>query len=124
MRRVLAVLLGLRGLMNLGKVPLGTGTGIVLGGTLFTEGTPLVAGSIGLGLYMLLWAWGLWRAAGWAVPMGVAYVALVVVNIVRFPTIPGQLRENIPMAAYVAYGIVAIAVPALATWLARRDRAR
>jgi hypothetical protein len=112
--RILAVLIALRGVMNIGK-PLGTGTGLVFLGTLLT-GTPMLILAPLLGVYMIVWAWTLWRVRGVALWMGVPYLALIAVNIFRFPSAMG-LPAGVTMPMYAVYGIVALGVPALALWL-------
>ena len=111
--RAIAVLIALRAVTNLFK-PLGSGTGLVFFGTLLT-GTPMLVAATLLGLYMLIWAYGLWQGSRFAIPMGVAYTAYVVVNIFRFPVV--NSLGKIPLAAYAVYGLVAIGIPAAAVWL-------
>jgi hypothetical protein len=112
--RVVAVLIALRGCMNIGK-PLGTGTGLVFLGTLLT-GTPMLVLAPLLGIYMIVWAWTLWHVRGAALWMGLPYLALIAVNIFRFPSAMG-LPPRVTMPMYAVYGVVALGVPALALWL-------
>jgi hypothetical protein len=119
--RVIAVLLGLRALTNLGK-PLGTGSGLVVLGRLVT-GTPMMVLGVLVGAYMLILAWGLWWRRPWAFRMAVLFTAYVAVNIVRFPMIEG-LPPRIPLALYAAYGVLAVGIPLVAAALLARDRAR
>lgn len=109
--RVLAVLIGLRGCMNLGK-PFGTGTGLVFLGTLLT-GTPMLILAPLLGLYMIVWAWTLWREHPAATWLGLPYLAFIAVNVVRFPIATG-LPAYATMPMYVVYALVALGVPGLA----------
>jgi hypothetical protein len=118
--RVLAVLIALRSLMNLGK-PFGTGSGLVFLGFLLT-GPAMWVLAPALGIYMLVWTWGLWGLRSYAVPMGFAYLALVTVNLVGFPLTEG-LREGITLPMYGVYALVAFGAPALALWLLIRLRA-
>src|SRR5258706_11739550 len=90
--RVLAALIAVRSLGNLGK-PLGTGSGLVFLGYLLTGPVMWVLAPL-LGLYMLVWAYGLWHLRAVAVPMGLAYSALVVVNVIGFP-----LHQSLPAGA-------------------------
>jgi hypothetical protein len=122
--RVLAVLTALRALTNLGK-PFGTGTGLVVLGSLVT-GTPMIVLSLLLAGAMLLLAWGLWHGRPFAVAMAAAYAAYIAVNVVRFPLVTG-LPQNLPAppavvaAGYVVYGAIAVGTPALAAWLLARQ---
>ena len=118
--RVLAALFALRSLGNLGK-PLGTGTGLVFLGYLLTGPVMWLLAPL-LGLYMLVWAYGLWTLRGYAVPMGLAYLALVVVNVIGFP-----LHQSLPPGAtlpmYGVYALIAVGAPALAIVILIRLRA-
>jgi hypothetical protein len=118
--RVLAVLIALRSLTNIGK-PFGTGSGLVFLGYLLTGPLMWVLAPL-LGVYMLVWAYGLWTLAAYARPMGLAYVALVTINVIGFP-----LHQSLPPGAtlpmYAVYALVAVGVPALAVVLHGRLRA-
>ena len=123
--RVLAALVALRALTDFGK-PFGTGSGIVVLGQLVT-GAPMVALSVAIGAWMLVLAWALWTVRPLAVPLGAAYVAYVLVNLIRFPMVQG-LPKNLPYppaavaAGYVVYALVALGVPGIATLLVARRR--
>lgn len=120
--RVLATLIALRALTNFGK-PFGTGSGIVVLGQLVT-GTPMVVLSVIVGAWMLVLAWALWTFRPLAVPLGAAYVAYILVNLVRFPMVQGLPKLSYPPAAvaagYAVYALVALAVPGIATLLVAR----
>ena len=118
--RVLATLIALRSLMNLGK-PFGTGSGLVFCGFLL-KGPAMWVLAPALGIYMLIWAFGLWGLRAYAVPMGFAYLALVTANLIGFPLTEG-LREGITLPMYGVYALVAFGAPALALWLLLRLRA-
>lgn len=115
-RRVLAVVFVLRALTNLGK-PFGTGTGLVFFGRLLT-GTPMLVLAPLLGAYMIVFAYGLWHARPWARQVGAAYVAFVLVNVLRFP-VEQPLPPGVTLPMYAAYGVVAVGVPFLALALLR-----
>jgi len=117
--RVVAVLIGLRALMNLGK-PFGTGSGLVFFGFHLTGPAMWVLAPL-LGVYMIVWVSGAYRLKAWAVPMGVAYLVLVAANLIGFPLTYG-LREGITMPMYLAYAAVAFGAPALVLWLLVRLR--
>jgi hypothetical protein len=117
--RVIAVLVALRSLTNLFK-PFGTGSGLVFLGTLLTGSSMYVLAPL-LGLYMLIWAYGLWGARPFALPMGIAYAALVAINILRFPFAEG-LPSGVTVPMYAVYGLVAVGIPVVAVWLLARRR--
>lgn len=119
--RVLAALIAVRALGNLGK-PFGTGSGLVFGGYLLTGRAMLVLAPL-LGLYMLVWAYGLWRLQGFAIPMGFAYIALVIVNVIGFP-IHQSLPAGATLPMYAVYALVAVGTPALALTILMQLRAR
>ena len=118
--RVLAALIAVRSLGNLLK-PFGTGTGLVFLGYLLTGPWMWLLAPL-LGLYMLVWAYGLWNVQAVAVPMGLAYVVLVVVNVIGFP-----LHQALPAGAtlpmYAVYALVAVGTPALALAILMQLRA-
>lgn len=104
--RVFSVLFGILGVSNLMKpLRLGAETGFVFLGHRL-EGTPnAIAGPL-FGLYLLVYAIGIWRKRRWAVPMGWAYAAYVVVNLVLFTVYgPGQ-----PGIGYAIFGLVYAAI--------------
>lgn len=117
--RVVATLIALRSLMNLGK-PFGTGSGLVFFGFHLT-GPPMWVLAPALGVYMLVWCFGLWHLRAWAVPMGFAYLVLVTANLIGFPITQG-LREGITLPMYGVYALIAFGAPALAQWLLLRLR--
>jgi len=117
--RVLAVLIAVRSLMNVGK-PFGTGSGLVFFGFLL-NGPVMWVLAPALGIYMLAWAYGLWGLRGYAVPMGFAYLMLVAVNLIGFPLTEG-LRAGVTLPMYAVYALVAFGTPALAQWLLLRLR--
>jgi hypothetical protein len=115
---VLAVLFAGRGAMNVLK-PFGTGSGLVFLGHLLPPDTllaPLV------GLVMVLYAWGLWTRAAWAIPLGVAYAVLATANLLLFP-VYNVMPERIPMRAYAVYVVGGIALSWGSVWLLRQERA-
>ena len=119
---VIAVLFVVLAVSNFMKpLQLGRDTGFVFLGRRLA-GTPnAVIGPL-FGLYLLVYAIGIWNMRRWALPMGVAYAGYVVLNLilysVRTPQPPG--------AGYVVFGIVysaiAIGVSAGAVWLLARRR--
>lgn len=115
---VLAVLFAGRGGMNFLK-RFGTGSGLVFVGHLLPPDTllaPLV------GAAMILYAWGLWTRAAWAIPLGVAYAVLATANLLLFP-VYNVMPERIPMWAYAIYVVGGIALSWGSVWLLRQARA-
>jgi hypothetical protein len=119
--RVIAVLVALRSLSNLFK-PFGTGSGLVFLGTLLKGPVMYVLAPL-LGVYMIVWAYGLWHERRFALPMGIAYAIFVAINILRFPVAEG-LPDGVTMPMYAVYGIVAVGFPLVAVWLLAKRRAR
>jgi hypothetical protein len=117
-RRILAVLIALRGATNFGK-PFAMGSGFVVfgqlrGGLFATVVAPL------FGLAMLVYAYGLWAARPFARPLGIAYAVWATINVVVFPlveSIPGGIG---PMG-YLVFAIPGIVGPWLAVWLLGDD---
>ncbi len=103
--RVLAVLIGFRGVGNLLK-RFGTGSGLVVFGRLLPRET-LLAPLLGVG--MLLYAYGLWTRRAWALPLGVAYALFATANLVLFPVVTG-LPPGITMPMYSVYIVAGIAM--------------
>jgi hypothetical protein len=120
---ICAILFGLLAFSDLMKpVPVGDPEqGLVFFGRRLS-GTPnAVIGPL-FGLYLLVYAIGIWRMRRWAFPMGIVYAAYVVVNLFLF-----TLRDPNPTAHGVAfnvvYGTVATTVSAGTAWLLARRRA-
>jgi hypothetical protein len=120
--RVFAVLFLILAISNLGKgLRIGAETGFVFLGERLT-GTPnAVLGAI-FGVYLLLYAWGIWTLRKWALPMGIAYFVYVVVNLVMF-TVRGPTPP--PGVGYMLFGLVyaavAIGISGGAVWLLKNE---
>ena len=121
-----AILFGVLAVSNLLK-PLQMGgpehTGFVFFGQRTTGTANAVLGPL-FGIYLLVYAAGIWRLRRFALPMAYAYAAYVVVNLIAF-TVRG---EHEPGAGYVifsvVYALVAIGVSSgTALLLARRKTA-
>jgi hypothetical protein len=123
--KVFAVLFGILAISNLGKgLRIGAETGFVFLGERLT-GTPnAVLGAI-FGLYLLLYAYGIWNLRKWALPMGIAYLAYVVINLVLF-SVRGPKPP--PGIGYVLFGLtymaVAIGVAGGAVYLLKNEELR
>jgi hypothetical protein len=116
---VLAVLFAGRGIMNLLK-RFGTGSGFVFFGRLLPPDT-LLAPSFGVA--MIAYGWGLWRRAGWAIPLGVAYAMFATANLLLFP-VYSTLPPAIAWWMYAVYVVGGIAMSWGSVWLLWSARAR
>lgn len=121
---VIAVLFGLLAVSNLlkGFRLGGDQTGFVFLGDRLT-GMPNAVLGAAFGIYLLAYAWGIWTLRTWALPMGIAYLLYVIVNLVMF-----QVRGPKPPGAGVGfmifglvYAAVAIGVPAYAIHLLKNQ---
>jgi hypothetical protein len=115
--RALALLIAFRGVGNLLK-RFGTGSGLVVFGHLLPQDTLLAPG---LGTLMLIYAYGLWREAGWAAPLGIAYALFASANLILFPVFTPM--PQIPLWLYGIYVVGGIAMTWGAVWLLLRVRA-
>ena len=120
---VFALLFGLLAVSNFMK-PLAGKPGEV-GFVFFGQrlaGTPnAIIGPL-FGLYLLVYAVGTWRMRRYALPMGIAYAAYVIVNLVLFNARdPNPNRQGILFG--VVYSLVAIGVSSGAAYLLARRRA-
>lgn len=117
--RVFAILIALRALTDVVK-PLGAGSGFVFFGKFLTGMACYVLAPI-VGVLMLVYAYGLWQLRRFAVPMGVAYAALVTINLAVFPILQG-LPARFNVLAYAAFALVALGVSWGAVWLLLQRR--
>ena len=62
-----------------------------------------------VGVYMLVYAFGLWTRKAWALLMGVAYAVFATLNVVLFPLLQGL--GEMQAWQYGVFGILAIGVP-------------
>jgi hypothetical protein len=115
---ILAVLFAGRGLMNVFK-RFGTGSGLVFFGHLLPPDTPWAPI---IGIVMVVYAWGLWTRAIWAIPLGALYAGFATANLLLFPVF-NTMPERIPMWAYAIYVVGGIALSWGAMWLLVRERA-
>ena len=117
---VMAALLALRALTNVFK-PLGAGTGLVFFGKLL-HGIPNLVLAPALGIYMLIYAYGMYDKRQYALPMGILYAVFVTFNVFLFPAFE-PMPGGWGMGAYSVFGLIAIGGAALGAWLmwAQRD---
>ena len=119
---VSALLMGLLAISNFSK-PFAPGpeVGFVFLGRRLS-GTPnAIIGPL-FGLYLLLYAVGIWRMRRYALPMGIAYAAYVIVNLVLFNVRDPHANKD-GLLFGVAYSVVAIGVSSGAAYLLTRRRA-
>jgi hypothetical protein len=103
---VFAILFGILAVSNLLKpLQLGAETGFVLLGKRLSGSPNAIAGPL-FGLYLLVYAAGIWRLRRYALPMAWLYAAYVVVNLVLFTV----RSERPPGIGYVLFGLVYMAV--------------
>jgi hypothetical protein len=117
-RRVLAVLIALRGCTNFGK-PFGTSGFVVFGHLSHGLASTVVAPLFGAA--MLAYAWGLWHARPWARPLAIVYALWATLNVVLFPVVEGVPAAFAPWM-YVVFAVPGIVGPWLAVWLLGRRR--
>jgi hypothetical protein len=115
---VFAVLFAGRGVMNLLK-RFGTGSGFVFFGHLLPPDTLLAPL---FGFAMIAYAWGLWRRAGWAIPLGVAYAAFATANLLLWP-VYSVMPEQITPWMYAVYVVGGISMCWGSVWLLWKVRA-
>ena len=123
---VLALLFGLLAFSDLTKplqASLGAGLrpGFVLFGHRLSGTGNAVVGPL-FGLYLLVYAAGIWRMRRWALPVGTVYAVYVIVNLTLF-----MVRDPEPMREGVLFGeiyaVVAIGVSWGAVWVLSQRRA-
>jgi len=123
---VLALLFGLLAFSDLTKplqASLGAGLrpGFVLFGHRLSGTGNAVVGPL-FGLYLLVYAAGIWRMRRWALPVGTVYAVYVIVNLTLFMVRdPEPMREGVLFGAI--YAVVAIGVSWGAVWVLSQRRA-
>jgi hypothetical protein len=122
--KVFAVLFALLAVSNLLK-PFQIGgeqTGFVFFGQRLSGTANMIAGPL-FGLYLLVYAWGIWRMKRFALPMGHAYATYVVLNLLMYiaknPRPPGAGA----VIFGIVYSVVAIGVSVGAAYLLTKHKA-
>ena len=101
---IFAILFGLLGVSNISK-PLSGGRGhFVFLGTR-TSGVANAILGPAFGIFLLIYAFGIWRQKRWAVPMAWAYAAYVPINLVLFTIKTQQQDWHSPVNAIVYLAI-------------------
>ena len=121
--KIFAVLFALLAVSNLLKpLQIGEQTGFVFFGEKLTGTANAIAGPL-FGIYLLVYAFGMWRMKRVALPMGHAYATYVVLNLMMFiaknPKPPGVGA----MILRIVYAIVAISVSVGAAYLLTKHKA-
>lgn len=116
-----AVLFALLALSNISKPLSGGRAGFVLLGTK-TAGVANAILGPAFGIFLLIYALGIWRQRRWAVPMGWAYAAYVPINLVLFTTKTPE-RWQSPFFGLV-YAAIALGVSWGSAIVLTRRRAR
>lgn len=121
---VLAILFALLAISNLSKpLQLNSEQGFVLFGERLHGTANAVAGPL-FGLYLLVYAAGIWGLRRWALPMGVAYALYVTVNLVLFRLRTTPPADTVGYQAFVVvYAVVALGCAWGAVHLLRQRRA-
>jgi hypothetical protein len=116
--RLCAVLIGLRGVVNLFK-SLGAGNAMVAFGYTLPPDS-LLAPLIGVAMIAL--AIGLWTRRRWALPLAVGYAVFASLNIILFPLVSG-LHPPVTGGRYVAFAFGGLIIVWGAVALLRRELA-
>jgi hypothetical protein len=119
-----AILFAVLGVSNLLK-PLqigGAQTGFVFFGQRTSGTANAILGPL-FGIYLLVYALGIWRLRRFALPMAYAYAAYVIVNLIAF-TVRGDSQPGVGFVIFsIVYALVAIGVSSGAALLLTRRKA-
>jgi hypothetical protein len=122
---VCAVLFGMLAVSNFLKtVRLTSDTGFVFFGHRLT-GTPNAVAGVAFGVFLLIYASGIWRLKRYALTMGYAYAAYVVLNLVLFNFYgPKPPDAGVGYAIFgLVYAAIAIGVSSGAVYLLKQREA-
>jgi hypothetical protein len=122
--KVFAVLFALPAVSNLLK-PLQIGgeqTGFVFFGQRLSGTANTIAGPL-FGIYLLVYALGIWRMKRFALPMGHAYATYVVLNLIMFTAKNPRPPGVGPVIFGIVYSVVAIGVSVGAAYLLTKHKA-
>jgi len=120
---VAAVLFALLAVSNLAKpLEMSADQGFVFFGHPLRGAANALAGPL-FGVYLLVYAYGIWGMRRFAFPMGVLYAAYVIVNLVAF-RVWGPIEPGVGYALFgLVYAAIAIGVSSGAAWVLARRRA-
>jgi len=116
--RLCAVLIGLRGVVNLFK-SLGAGNAMIAFGYTLPPDS-LLAPIIGVAMIVL--AFGLWTRRRWALPLAIGYAVFASLNIILFPIVSGT-HPPVTGARYLLFAIAGLAIVWGAVAFLRRELA-
>jgi hypothetical protein len=119
--RAFAVLFGLLAISNLLKpLEIGGSTGFVLLGNRLSGTANMIVAPL-FGVYLAIYAAGIWRQRAYALPMGIVYAAYVLVNLVMW-TLTSPYAADSSLAFGIAYTSIAVGVSGGAALLLLRSR--
>ena len=120
--KVFAVLFVVLAISNFLKpLQIGEDSGFVLFGERLSGTANAIAGPV-FGAILLAYAAGIWRLKAYALPLGVAYAAYVLANLVLY-SMRMPASEQPSLAFNVVYSIVALGVSWGAAYLLAKNRA-
>jgi hypothetical protein len=122
--KVFAVLFALLAVSNLSK-PLQLGgeqIGFIFFGQRLTGTANAIVGPL-FGIYLLVYAFGIWRMKRFALPMGHAYATYVVLNLIMFTAKNTRPPGVGPIIFGIVYMTVAIGVSGGAAYLLTKHKA-
>lgn len=122
--KVFALLFALLTVSNLFK-PFQIGgeqTGFVFFGQRLSGIANTIAGPL-FGIYLLVYAWGIWRRKRFALPMGHAYATYVVLNLIMYTAKNPRPPGVGPVIFGIVYSMVAIGVSVGAAYLLTKHKA-
>lgn len=122
--KVFAVLFALLAVSNLSK-PLQLGgeqIGFIFFGQRLTGTANAIVGPL-FGIYLLVYAFGIWRMKRFALPMGHAYATYVVLNLIMFTAKNPRPPGVGPIIFGIVYMTVAIGVSGGAAYLLTKHKA-
>ncbi len=119
--RVFAALFVLLAISNLLKpLEMNESHGFVLFGTRLAGTANMIAGPV-FGIYLLVYAIGIFMQKRYAVGMGIAYATYVIANLVAWSMFKPDTAES-SLAFSLGYMAIAIGVSGGAAWLLWKDR--
>jgi hypothetical protein len=118
--RILAVLIGLRGLDDILKSQ-SAERGLVFFGEQLAGTANAVLGPA-LGVFMLVYALGIWQMRRFAIPMGIAYALFSALNMALFPLRTGLPDGAIYAPGYAIYVVIGLTITAGVPWLLWRSK--
>ena len=118
--RIMSVLIGLRGLDDILKSQ-SAERGLVFFGVQLAGTANAIVGPA-LGVFMLVYALGIWQMRRFAIPMGIAYAIFSALNMALFPLRTGLPGGAIYVPGYAVYVVIGLSVTVGVPWLMWRDK--